>query len=36
MERSQPEFVAWRACYLVVGWLQVVVGMLVSRLGKMF
>lgn len=34
MERSQPEFVAWRACYLVVGWLQVVVGMLVLWFGQ--
>lgn len=30
MERTQPEFVAWRTCYLVVGWMQVVVGVLVS------
>ncbi|EFN52689.1 hypothetical protein CHLNCDRAFT_138674 [Chlorella variabilis] len=26
LSRSQPDFVAWRCCYLIVGWMQVLVG----------
>ncbi|KAL4436328.1 hypothetical protein ABPG77_009890 [Micractinium sp. CCAP 211/92] len=34
LEHSQPQFIAWRNCYFVVGWLQVVVGLLVLTLGQ--
>lgn len=30
MARVQPDFIAWRTCYQVVGWMQVVTGVLVS------
>ncbi|KAL4420578.1 hypothetical protein ABPG75_010234 [Micractinium tetrahymenae] len=34
VEHSQPEFIAWRNCYLVVGWLQILVGILVLAFGQ--
>lgn len=34
LAHGQPEFVAWRTCYLVVGWLQVAVGLMVLLLGQ--
>ena len=30
LSRSQPDFVAWRCCYLIVGWMQVLVGIAVG------
>lgn len=34
MTHAQPDFIAWRTCYCVVGWLQVLVGLLVLAVGQ--